>query len=44
MVFKAECDDTVELYCGQHTIQKVDNCLYLGVFIDKELKCKLIVH
>jgi len=41
MVFKAKCDDTVELYRGQRTLQKVDNCHYLGVIIDNELKWTL---
>jgi len=45
MVFKAKCDVTVESYCGQHTIHKVDTCLYLGVkwtLQIEQLYCKLI--
>jgi len=41
MVRKAKCNDTVELYCGQRTLHKVDNCHYLGVNIDIELKWTL---
>jgi len=43
MVFKSQCD-TFEFCCGQHTIQKVDNCLYLGVIIDNELKWTLRIE
>jgi len=45
MVFKAKCDDTVELYYyGQRTIQKVVNCHYLGVIIYNELKWTLHIE
>jgi len=44
MVFKAKCDDTFELYCGQRTSQKVDNCHCLGVIIDNELKWTLHIE
>jgi len=44
MVFKAKGDDNVELYCGRRIIQKVDNCLYLGVIIDNELKWTLHIE
>jgi len=44
MVCEAKCDDTVELYCGQRTLPKVDNCHYLGVIIDNELKWPLHIE
>jgi len=46
IVFKARCDDhdTVELHCGQRTLQKVDNCHYLGVIIDNGLKWTLHIQ
>ena len=44
MVFKAKGDDNVELNCGRRIIQKVDNCLYLGVIIDNELKWTLHIE
>jgi len=44
MVFKAKCDDTVELYGGQRTLQKVDNCHHIGVIIDNELKLTLHIE
>jgi len=44
MVFEAKCDDTVEIYCVQRTLQKVDNCHYLRVIIDNELKWTLHIE
>ena len=44
MVFKAKCDDNVELFYGQRVIQEVDNCHYLGVVMDNELKWTLHIE
>jgi len=44
MVFTANCDDNVELYCGHRIIHKVDNYHYLGVLIDHKLKWTLLIE
>ena len=38
MVFSTKCGENIFLSCGQHTIEKVDACRYLGVVIDDKLK------
>ena len=44
MVLTAKFDDNVGLFCGQRIIQRVDNCHYLGVVTDNELKWTLQIE
>jgi hypothetical protein len=44
MVHSYKPCDSFELRCGQHVIEKVDNCKYLGIVIDSDLKWKLHIE
>jgi hypothetical protein len=44
MVLSYKPCDSSELRCGQHVIEKVVNCRYLGIVIDSDLKWKLHIE
>jgi hypothetical protein len=44
MVLSYKPCDSFELCCGQHVIEKVDNCRYLEIVIDSDLEWKLCIE